>query len=90
MSKARSTASSVMQVWVSVTQIETYWPRSRSRWRAARSSSHLFAVSTVMRPPLQGFPAQRRAAVGGRAEKLESLPLEPLFVAQFLGSRHPG
>ena len=43
--------SGVMPVPVSVTQSEMYWPGGSSRSRAARSSSHLFAVSMVMRPP---------------------------------------
>jgi hypothetical protein len=36
---------------VSVTQIATYWPGCISRWRAARSSSQVFALSMVSRPP---------------------------------------
>ena len=40
-----------MPVPVSVTQIDTYWPTGRSCLRAARSSSHLFAVSIVSLPP---------------------------------------
>ena len=50
-SKARAITSGVMPVPVSVTQSETYWPGARSRSRAARSSSHLLAVSMVSAPP---------------------------------------
>ena len=50
-SKARAITSGVMPVPVSVTQSDTYWPGGRSRSRAARSSSHLLAVSMVSLPP---------------------------------------
>ena len=50
-SNARAITSGVMPVPVSVTQSETYCPGGRSRSRAARSSSHLLAVSMVSRPP---------------------------------------
>ena len=43
--------SAVMPVPVSLTQIAIYWPGSMSCCRAERSSSHLLAVSMVMRPP---------------------------------------
>ncbi len=43
--------SRLIPVPVSVTQSEMYWPGVRSRSLAARSSSHLLAVSMVMRPP---------------------------------------
>src|SRR3546814_6053584 len=50
-SKMRSAISFEIPLPVSVTQIDRYWPGGRSRSRAARSSSHLFAVSIVSRPP---------------------------------------
>ena len=50
-SKARAITSGVMPVPVSVTHRERNCPGSRSRSRAARTSSHLLAVSMVMRPP---------------------------------------
>src|SRR3546814_10683765 len=50
-SKMRSAISFEIPLPVSVTQIDRYWPGGRSRSREARSSSHLFAVSIVSRPP---------------------------------------
>src|SRR6187399_1091173 len=50
-SNARAITSGVMPVPVSVTQSDRYWPGGRSRSLAARSSSHLLAVSIVIRPP---------------------------------------
>jgi hypothetical protein len=49
--------------------IDTYWPGGTSRSRAARSSSHLFAVSVVSRP-LSGAIASRalmqRLSISGK------------------------
>jgi hypothetical protein len=43
--------SGVMPVPVSLTHKEMYWPGGRPRSLAARTSSHLLAVSMVIRPP---------------------------------------
>ncbi len=50
-SKARSITTGGMPVPLSETHIDTYWPGSRSRSSAVRSSSQRLAVSMVSVPP---------------------------------------
>jgi hypothetical protein len=51
-SNALAMTSPLIPVPVSVTQSDRYCPGGMSCFRAAYASSHLLAVSTVMRPPL--------------------------------------
>ena len=50
-SNARAATSGAMPSPVSLTQIETYWPGSRSWVLAVRASIQRLPVSTVSRPP---------------------------------------